>query len=655
MRHDVGNMNHHRPSSSVSRFDQRTKLVPCALSLLALGVVGCGEDAARRCEAGSPRVGEGIVRVTDACGETRVALQPAVQVDGQWHTGDCVTEAGRVRCETAHGPVFARLEGEALRVEFEASAEAPGGEVKVQGLALVGLAVVPGATGWLSNGFQSWSQSGVVAIADQAVDASDLHDALRERGDAETLRRGRELSWFYSWVGGGRGRLFAGATSAERWKPWLRLHRVEGDELALWLVSGGAGERVTVAAGQRVRSEGWWVAPGTELEAAQRLYGAALPTRRREHPARAEAGWNSWYELWDDVDEEAVRANAERAEALLRPQVGPGEPLRIVVDDGWQRAWGEWEPNAKFPSGLDGLAAALHAEGFEVGVWLAPLLVTEDSTMLTAHPDWFVAETFYNHATQGRMAVLDPTHPGAAAHLQAVIARVVGWGFDFLKIDFLFAGTWEGLRHAEVTGLQAYHRALALIREAAGEQTLLLAVGAPPHPSFPYVDAWRVGPDIAFEPLGPSWYFAVSQARTLSARWPLCLATLCDPDPPVLRELSRDEVGYGTWVVALAGGGLFLSDDLRALPAERWTWGLDAPRVQAALGEAPAVPLDPFPEQPPESLTSHANDHLAGENRHVLPARWRLPDGTTVGFNHTDTPTKLKGVTVPAHGARELP
>ena len=33
-----------------------------------------------------------------------------------------------------------------------------------------------------------------------------------------------------------------------------------------------------------------------------------LPARRFSAPHQAESGWNSWYELWDDVDEQAVRA-----------------------------------------------------------------------------------------------------------------------------------------------------------------------------------------------------------------------------------------------------------------------------------------------------------------------------------------------------------
>ena len=113
--------------------------------------------------------------------------------------------------------------------------------------------------------------------------------------------------------------------------------------------------------------------------------------------------------------------------------------------------------------------------------------------------------------------------------------------------------------------MEAFARALTLIREAAGEQTGLLAVGSPGLAAFPHVDAWRVGGDIALEPLGPSWAFVISQGRNLSARWHLCLATHCDADPALLRVLPRQEVEVGSWYVAFAGGALFLYLQLRSI------------------------------------------------------------------------------------------
>ena len=65
-------------------------------------------------------------------------------------------------------------------------------------------------------------------------------------------------------------------------------------------------------------------------------------------------------------------------------------------------------------------------------------------------------------------AALDITHPGAADYLSQVLATMRGWGIDHFKIDFMYAGGYEGRRHQHVTGVEAFRQALGLIRQAIG-------------------------------------------------------------------------------------------------------------------------------------------------------------------------------------------
>ncbi len=618
---------------------------------LACALAACG-DGEKDCDQMIVDPSADGLFVGDACGRASVRLLPRVLIGGLWRgggeDGPCTAEADRVTCPAgAKGQVAGVVSDGKFFAVFHAD-EA----VVVEALSLEGPAELEGARAWLSNGFQSWSQSGVLAIGPSPT-AEDLDDALKARGDPEVHRNGGdELSWWYTFAGGGEMSLVAGALTSERLKPWAQVVRDEDDTLRVVLASGGAGERIAVDAGDELGGETWMVALGHDLDAMLQDYGRALPSRRRSVPAPAEAGWNSWYELWNGVDEEAVRANAHLARGILEPLLPEGEPIRIVIDDGWQLEWGDWMPNSKFPSGLDGLAADLEADGFRMGVWLAPLLVSAGLPIVTDHPDWFVDGAEFNHMVAGRMRILDVTHPDAAAHLAEFISRIVSWGYDLLKLDFLFAGAFEGERHQDVTGLEAFHRALEIIRGAAGEDVILLACGAPAVASYPHVDSWRVGFDIALEPFDVSWIFAVTQARNIAARWPLCLAVLCDPDPPLLREMEEEEVGFGTWVAAFAGGALFLSDDLRNLPADRHGLGLDPIRVHTALGAEPARPEDPYPKSPPAVLAFVISDLLSGTNNHVLPNIWVLPDGKRVGLNLTDEPLELESTTIPPHGAR---
>ena len=597
--------------------------------------------------------------VGPACATGATRLRPLARIDGAWVGVDavCTPEGDTIRCPTDRGVLVlehrAEPDGERVTVSFEASAD-----VIVEGLVADGPLVLEGATTWISNGFQSWSQTGALALGPLADDAA-LFEAIGARGDGEVLRTGRELSWEHTVVGGGTTSMLAGAIDSARFRPWIQVG-LEGEAgaetLRLRLGSGGV-ERVHVAAGETVSGEPFRVAFG-ETESLLRAHAAALPARTSG--AVAEAGWNSWYELWDGVDEEAVRANAARASALLGSRVSTatgGAPLRIVVDDGWQQKWGDWFPNDKFPSGLDGLASDLRGDGFRMGVWLAPLLAAEDSELATMHPDWLVGGATYDHAKNGTMGILDVTHPEVEAHLRETVARIVSWGYDLLKIDFLFAGTFEGTRAEDVTGMEAYHRALAILRDAAGDDVLLLLVGSPGLASLPYADSWRVGGDIALEPFGAAWPWIPNQARTLAARFALCLRVLCDADPPILRELPDGELETGAWVVALSGGALFLSDDLRTLADARVDLGLTDARVALALGGEPAYPEDFLPESPPGRLSNAVGDQLSrgGASTHVIPSVWRAPDGTRVAINASEAPITMEGVEVPPRGSRVLP
>ncbi len=598
------------------------------------------------------RLSTGLVLLM-ACGESTSALPdtglPDVEVvdsaDGTPSDGDTSSdtsvgpEVRLVEARLRAGGVWLgseRVESTALGSTWKVGVTA-GSALSVEVIEVELAVSMPLASAWLSNGFQSWSQSGVLALADAPPDAGELDAALTARGDAEVIRDGRGLAWWYTWVAGPADgpAVVAGALEGDRLAASVTTWR-EGDLVHLVLRSGGNGDALVIGSGEDRHIETWHVAtadgPGA-LEGLLVSFGDALPSRRATHEVPAEAGWNSWYDLWSSVDEDAVRANAARLDEGLGPRLPTGSPpLRIVVDDGWQLAWGDWYPNTKFPSGLDGLARDLRSDGFAMGVWLAPLLVHEDSSVAREHPDWLVPDATFDHLVEGRMRILDPFQPGAADHLRATAARLVGWGYDLLKIDFLFAGTFPGTRANNHTGMEAYRRALELLREGAGEDTLLLAVGNPATPALPYVDVWRVGGDIAVEPLGPSFPFIVNELRSIAARWPFCRATLCDADPPLLRALPSGEVDFGAWVVALTGGGVFLSDDLRALPGERFAT-LTPAVVGMGIGERSSVPVDLVPTYPPTDLRSALIDVLRGELEQVAPTRWRLPNGRHIVFD----------------------
>lgn len=296
-------------------------------------------------------------------------------------------------------------------------------------------------------------------------------------------------------------------------------------------------------------------------------------------------GWCTWYQYFTDVREEDVLENLA---AIARLNL----PVGIVqVDDGYQAEIGDWlDRSARFPRPLKELTSRIQSDGRRAGIWTAPLLVGARSKLAADHPDWLVGEADAGHNWDQSLAALDVTHPDAAGHLQHVFGTLVEWGFDYFKVDFMYAGSLSGRRHSDATGVDAYRRAVHLIREAIGPRATLLGCGAPILPSVGLYDAMRVSPDVGlqYEPrdgdLGmPSQRSAVQtgQARAFQhARF-----WINDPDCLIVRpEVERRE----QWAehVERFGGLRVSSDRLESLDE----WGLETTR--RLLRPSPAEPFD---------------------------------------------------------------
>jgi alpha-galactosidase len=240
----------------------------------------------------------------------------------------------------------------------------------------------------------------------------------------------------------------------------------------------------------------WFAAYGAEAEvfsAYAQLLGERLGRGRVEQPYRV---WCSWYSLYTAIDEDLLHQVFD----------GLGDlPFDVLqVDDGWQRAIGDWEPNAKFPSGMEHLAGKIKATGRKAGLWLAPLLAVPSSRLYQQHPDWLLRDEQGKLVSAGfnwgePLYALDTTHPAALDWLAALMKQVRAWGYDYLKLDFLYAGALPGKRHTGLPRETAYRQGLGVLREALGTDAYFLTCGAPILPSLGLCDGLRLGPDVAAE------------------------------------------------------------------------------------------------------------------------------------------------------------
>lgn len=99
---------------------------------------------------------------------------------------------------------------------------------------------------------------------------------------------------------------------------------------------------------------------------------------------------NNWEATYFDFNEEKILAIAEKARDC-------GVEL-MVLDDGWfgtrdddKSALGDWFVNKeKLPDGIDGLARKVVDKGMKFGLWFEPEMVSPNSDLYRAHPDWCI-------------------------------------------------------------------------------------------------------------------------------------------------------------------------------------------------------------------------------------------------------------------------
>lgn len=559
-------------------------------------------------------------------------------------------EGGALRLESACGAatLSPRVIGEgSLQVELrdEGGLIVPIilGQGTFRALALEGPIEVEGeapARLW-KQGYQSWWWSGVTELEPIERDADGLPLAGGDGDGASATHETPFTSWWVGLLGrpdSGAG-LLLGALSAQVTKSYVAF-----DDDSATLVLGGRGERIPVDG--ELRLDPVYGASGPVAFEVYRDYAraAAAQTGASPRPEGPQVGWATWVQFYSGVSEEDMRRNLAAAQ---------GTPMTLMqLDDGWENAWGDWTANERFPSGMAAMAAEITEAGFTPGLWMAPFYVDE-GPLTAAHPDWWVRDldtgepiTFGNFGDHA-YHIVDVTHPDAAAWMQDQIRTRVSEGWTYLKLDFLYAGAQEGLRQEDLTGAEAFQRGMALLREAAGPDTWILACGAPLLPSLGWVDSYRTGADIAFEfDPDPRLEYLRWQARATAARsWQNGLWWWNDPDQMMLRApLTGPQVRGSIAAQFVSGGPWLLGDELEALDAEVLALSLDTELIGLSLG-AVGEPLNPLsfasgPDFSPLAELGDPNDSV--------PSVWQV-GSTTVLLNLDD-----REIVVDGPGGREL-
>lgn len=340
--------------------------------------------------------------------------------------------------------------------------------------------------------------------------------------------------------------------------------------------------------GEEISSEEFVAMSGPDgyalLQGFASLWGQRMGALTWSHTPN---GWCSWYYYFDKITEKDMLENV----AWLKERKAEFPLEYIQMDDGFQAALGDWLEcvQEKFPHGLEFLAKEIGKAGFKPGLWLAPFMVEERSKLFKEHPEWMVrnakGEIVWATAWRGcRVAILDATIPEAEAWLESVFAKLVEWGFEYVKLDFLMyeCGVFSlGGVYADkkATRAQALKRGLQAIRRGMGGK-FILGCTSPLGPEAGLVNGARIGTDIT-----PYW----QKGEGKPFKEAPCVPNVCrnvinraymngrlwinDPDTHIARidnsELSEDEVLLWTSAIWLTGGLLLLSDRFSTLAPER--------------------------------------------------------------------------------------
>jgi len=154
---------------------------------------------------------------------------------------------------------------------------------------------------------------------------------------------------------------------------------------------------------------------------------------------------NNWEATYFDFDE-------SRLIELARKAGEQGVEL-FVLDDGWfgkrnddRSSLGDWVVDRhKLQGGLDAVARKINAAGLKFGLWFEPEMVSPDSDLYRAHPDWCLHVAGRSRSLGRNQLVLDLSRAEVCDHVIESIAAVL----ESAPIEYV---KWDMNRHLTEVG-----------------------------------------------------------------------------------------------------------------------------------------------------------------------------------------------------------
>ena len=146
---------------------------------------------------------------------------------------------------------------------------------------------------------------------------------------------------------------------------------------------------------------------------------------------------NSWEAVYFGFDEEKLM-NIGACAADLGMEM-------LVIDDGWfgkrnndTTSLGDWYINRnKLPNGFDNIHKMLHEKGCGLGIWFEPEMISPDSDLYRAHPDWCLHVAGRPRSEGRYQLMLDLSRADVCEYVYESLASLLRTGtVDYIKWDF---------------------------------------------------------------------------------------------------------------------------------------------------------------------------------------------------------------------------
>ena len=374
--------------------------------------------------------------------------------------------------------------------------------------------------------------------------------------------------------------------------------------------------KLELASGQTLRLDPAVIARSKDPYELLEEYGVSV---RNFHGRKLEAppivGMMTWYGYRTAIDENIILSNARLVGELFKGYPQPTQKL-MLLDHGWQEDanFGLFKPDhQRFHHGIKWLTDQMARQGLKLGLWYTPACITENAPnhgelrplqALDSSGKPLCSSVGVFGALPGHrsdpwpITFFDGGLDAVQKKWQTELKEMKRWGVSYVKCDFFALQTSEPRRSTLGIG-ELHSRTWKNWRKAVGPHLHLAPGSCDTNLQLGYSDSIRIATDIGN---AGRWPGAMEQFRygmaSIAAQWYKNRNFwVNDADSiQIAKGSSLSEARVRATTVALSGGHFMLSEDLRAVDAERIEM---IRRVLPPYPEA-ARPLDLFENVFPE-------------------------------------------------------